>query len=255
MESFINKEPASAQWFKLWYGADEFINNRPRWCLWLKHCPLHQLRQMPLCLERIEKVREYRLQSPSAGTRKLADDPLRFHVENFPKSNYLAIPKVSSEQRRYIPMGFMEPDVLCSDLLFVLHNASLYHFGVMSSNVHMAWMRAIGGRLEMRYRYSIGIVYNNFPWPNPTPKQKAQIEASAQAILDARKKCLEDDPKATYADLYDDMVMPYNLKQAHRKNDAAVMNAYGFKLDMTEPECITALIKLYNETIENKNCK
>ena len=195
-------------------------------------------------------VREYRLKSPSAGTAKLADTPTRFHVENMPKGNYLLVPKVSSEKRRYVPLGFMSPDMLSSDLVFIIPNASLYHFGVLTSNVHMAWMRVVCGRLEMRYRYSKDIVYNNFPWPTPTEEQKARIEQTAQAILDARALY----PDSSLADLYDEVSMPPELRKAHQDNDRAVMQAYGMTPGKTsESECVAELFKMYQELTTKSN--
>lgn len=170
MEDFIKKEPVSKKYFRPWYGSKEFINRKSRYCLWLGDCSPAELKTMPLCLERVKSVKEYRLNSTSAGTVKLADKPTHFHVENMPDSTYILVPKVSSERRRYVPIGFMTPDVLCSDLVFIIPKASLYHFGILTSNIHMAWMRAVCGRLEMRYRYSKDVVYNNFPWPTPPPK-------------------------------------------------------------------------------------
>ncbi|MBO4827415.1 MAG: DUF559 domain-containing protein [Prevotella sp.] len=243
MEDFIKLEPLSAQYFKPWYGSEEFIHQRPRYCLWLGDCSPAELRKMPHCLKRIEAVREIRLASTSAGTRKLADRPTRFHVENMPDTNYIIVPSVSSEKRRYVPMGFMYPDVLASNLVFLIPNATLFHFGILESNVHMAWMRAVCGRLEMRYRYSKDVVYNNFPWPNPTDVQKAKIEQTAQAILDARALY----PDSSLADLYDELTMPVELRKAHQDNDRAVMQAYGFNVkSMTESQCVAALFELYN---------
>ena len=242
MVAFVTAEPASKPYFRLWYGSDEFINRRPRYCLWLGDCPPNELRKMPQCLKRVESVRNYRLASPSAGTRKLADRPTRFHVENMPKGNYIVIPEVSSERRRYIPMGFMTPDVLSSNLVKIMPDASLYHFGILESNVHMAWMRTVCGRLEMRYRYSKDIVYNNFPWPSPTDAQRARIEQTAQAILDARALY----PDASLADLYDELTMPPELRKAHQQNDRAVMDAYGLPVrTTTESSCVAHLMKLY----------
>ena len=245
MEEFIKVEPKSAQYFKPWYGSEEFIHQKPRYCLWLGGCSPAELRQMPHCMKRIEAVREMRLASNSAGTRKLADRPTRFHVENMPDTNYIIVPKVSSEKRRYVPMGFMSPNVLASDLVFVIPDATLYHFGILESNVHMAWMRAVCGRLETRYRYSKDVVYNNFPWPTPTEEQKAKIEQTAQAILDARALY----PDSSLADLYDELTMPVELRKAHQDNDRAVMQAYGFpvKSTFTESQCVAELFKLYKE--------
>ena len=224
MEEFIKIEPQSAPYFHKWYGSYEFINQKPRYCLWLGDCSPAELRKMPHCLKLVENVRQLRLESPSAGTRKLADRPTRFHVENMPNSNYIIVPKVSSEKRRYIPMGFMSPDVFSSDLVFLIPDATLYHFGILESNFHMAWMRQVCGRLEMRYRYSKDVVYNNFPWPNPTDEQRQLIEQTAQAILDARAKYQD----CSLADLYDDLTMPVDLRKAHQNNDHAVIQAYGF---------------------------
>ena len=246
LNEFVKKEPKSAQYFKPWYGSEEFIHQKPRYCLWLGDCSPAELRKMPHCMKRIEAVRDMRLASNRASTRKLADRPTRFSTENMPDTNYIIIPKVSSERRRYVPMGFMSPDVLASDLVFLIPDATLYHFGILESNVHMAWMRAVCGRLEMRYRYSKDVVYNNFPWPTPTDAQKAKIELTAQAILDARAKY----PDSSLADLYDDLTMPIELRKAHQDNDRAVMQAYGFDVKtMTESQCVAELFKLYQEIV------
>ena len=242
MMEFIKSEPASEKYFHPWYGADEFINRRPRYCLWLGECSPHELRRMPLCMKRVEAVRDFRLSSKSEGTRKIADKPTRFHVENMPKGNYIIIPRVSSERRRYVPMGFMSPDMITSDSCTIIPNATIYNFGVLTSNVHMAWMRAVCGRLEMRYSYSINVVYNNFPWPTPTDAQKAKIEQSAQAILDARAIY----PDSCLADLYDELTMPPELRRAHQQNDRAVMEAYGMPIKTTtESSCVTELMRRY----------
>lgn len=248
MEQFINDEPQSQQYFKPWYGSQEFINRCPRYCLWLGDCSPNELRKMPACMRRVEAVREMRLSSKSAGTVKLADKPTRFHVENMPTGTYVVIPEVSSERRKYIPMGFMTPDILCSNLVKIVPDATLYHFGILTSNVHMAWMRAVCGRLKSDYRYSKDIVYNNFPWPTPTEAQKAKIEQTAQAILDARALY----PDCSLADLYDEVTMPPELRRAHQANDKAVMQAYGFwgKLN-TETACVAELMKMYQELVKN----
>ena len=243
-EEFIKSEPSSACYFHPYYGADEFINRNPRYCLWLGHCSPAELRKMPHCLKRVENVKLMRLQSKSAGTRKLADTPTRFHIENMPQGDYILIPCHSSEKRRYIPMGFMSPNDICSNAVLLMPDAGLYHFGILESNVHMAWMRAVCGRLEMRYRYSKDVVYNNFPWPTPTEEQKAKIEQTAQQILDARAKY----PDSSLADLYDELTMPVELRRAHQQNDRAVMEAYGFPVKtMTESQCVAELFKMYKE--------
>ena len=199
-------------------------------------------------MERIEKVREYRLASPKEATRKQADIPSLFTEIRQPTGNYIVIPKVSSENRKYIPLGFLSPDIICNNTIKFVPDATLYHFGVLCSNVHNAWMRTVAGRLEMRYQYSNTIVYNNFPWPSPTDEQKAKIEQTAQAILDARALY----PDCSLADLYDEVTMPPELRKAHQANDKAVMQAYGFwgRLN-SEPECVAELMKMYQALAEN----
>lgn len=247
MDEFLQKEPAAKAYFKPWYGSQEFINRCPRFCLWLGDCPPNELQKMPECKKRVEAVRQFRLASKSAGTRKIADTPTRFHVENMPSGTYVVIPEVSSERRKYVPMGFMTPNILCSNLVKIVPNATLYHFGVLTSNVHMAWMRAVCGRLKSDYRYSKDIVYNNFPWPTPTDEQKAKIEQTAQAILDARERY----PDASLADLYDPATMPPELVKAHQQNDKAVMRAYGFDIKTTtESSCVAELMRRYQGLME-----
>ena len=243
MEEFIKREPKSASLFHPWYGSVEFIHQKPRYCLWLGDCSPKEIKEMPLCYKRVENVRNLRLASTSAGTRKLADTPTRFHVENMPDGDSIIVPRVSSERRKYVPMGFIPKGTFASDAVHLIPDATLYHFGVLESNVHMAWMRAVCGRLKSDYRYSKDIVYNNFPWPSPTPEQKQKIEQSAQAILDARALY----PDSSLADLYDPTLIPKELLQAHRQNDRAVMAAYGFGIKMTESECVAELFKLYSE--------
>lgn len=246
MEEFIQKEPQSAQYFKPWYGSEEFIHQKPRYCLWLGECAPAELLRMPHCLKRVEAVREMRLSSKSEGTRRLADKPTHFHVENMPKGNYIIVPSVSSERRRYVPMGFMSPNALASNLVLIIPDATLYHFGILESNVHMAWMRAVCGRLKSDYRYSKDVVYNNFPWPNPTEEQKQRIEQTAQAILDARAKY----PDSSLADMYGDKMYLFpELFAAHQENDRAVMHAYGFpiKRELQESYYVAELFKIYQE--------
>ena len=186
-----------------------------------------------------------RLRSSDAGTRKLADYPHLFRETNNPDT-FIIVPSVSSEQRRYVPMGFLNKDTIPTNLVLIIPDATLYHFGILESNVHMAWMRAVCGRLEMRYRYSKDIVYNNFPWPNPNEEQRQKIEHTAQAVLDARAKYAD----SSLADLYDPVLMPPELRKAHQDNDRAVMQAYGFSLKMTESDCVAALFKMYAEQTE-----
>lgn len=255
MEAFIKKEPSAAAYFYPWYGAKEFISQKPRYCLWLGECSPAQLKQMPYCLERVRAVKEYRESSTRASTVKMAMKPTRFQTENMPKGNYIVIPKVSSENRKYVPMGLMSPDMLCSDLVFIVPNATAYHLGVLTSNVHMAWVRAVCGRLKSDYRYSKDIVYNNFPWPAPTEQQKAKIEQTAQAILDARALY----PDSSLADLYDELTMPPELRKAHQANDRAVMDAYGFTKGTaartSESACVAELMKLYQQKVSAAQSK
>ena len=255
MEEFIKKEPSSKKYFRPWYGSREFINQKPRYCLWLGESTPAELKAMPHCMERVKAVREYRLASPSAGTVKLADKPTRFHVENMPKGHYVVIPEVSSEKRRYIPIGYLDDSKLCSNKLRLVPSATLFIFGVLESNVHMAWMRCVCGRLKSDYDYSIKIVYNNFPWPTPTEQQKAKIEQTAQAILDARALY----PDSSLADLYDELTMPPELRKAHQANDRAVMDAYGFTKGTaartSESACVAELMKLYQQKVSAAQSK
>lgn len=241
-DEFIRKEPKSEKWFLKWYGSDEFINRSPRWCLWIGDCPPNELKEMPTVLERVQRVREFRKKSQRPSTVKIADTPTRFLVHNMPNSTYLLIPEVSSERRAYIPMGFMKPDVICSNLVKIMPNATLYDFGVLSSAIHMAWVRQVCGRLESRYRYSAKLVYNNFPWPqNPTEKQKLSVEAKAQAVLDARAKY----SNSSLADLYDPLTMPLDLLKAHKQLDRSVELCYRPKPFQSDREKVEYLFELY----------
>ena len=244
MDAFIKKEPASATYFHPWYGAHEFINRKPRYCLWLGRCSPTELNRMPESLKLVQAVREYRLKSTRASTMKLADKPTRFQTENMPEGNYIVIPEVSSQNRKYVPMGYMDDSVLCSNKLRLMPDTTLYHFGVLESNVHMAWMRATCGRMKSDYDYSINVVYNNFTWPTPTEAHRQKIEQTAQGILDARALY----PDASLADLYKELTMPPELRTAHQKNDRAVMEAYGMSVkDTTESSCVAELMKRYQE--------
>ena len=240
--AFIKSEPLSEKYFHKWLGSDEFINRYYRWCLYLGKCPPNELKQMPEVLKRIEAVKKFRLESKSEGTRKIAATPTRFHVENIPDSTYVLIPEVSSEKRNYIPMGFITPDILSSNLVKIVPDATLYHFGILTSGMHMAWMRYVCGRLKSDYRYSKDIVYNNFPWPAPTDKQKADIEAAAQSVLDARANY----PDSSLADLYDPDTMPADLLKAHQKLDRLVEKAYGKSFD-SDAARVSFLFQKYQE--------
>ena len=239
----LKKEPNAEKFFRPYMMGKDFIDRKPRACLWLIGANPTELKKCPQILKRVENVKIFREKSDRTSTLKAAATPTLFAAPFECKNDYIAIPKVSSEQRRYIPMDYLSKDIIPGDKLFTMQNASLFHFGVMTSNVHNAWMRAVAGRLEMRYSYSNTIVYNNFPWCNPTEEQKAKIEETAQAILDARAKY----PDSSLADLYDETLMPPELRKAHQANDRAVMAAYGFSTKMTESECVAELFKLYEK--------
>uniref|UniRef100_UPI0040578655 class I SAM-dependent DNA methyltransferase n=1 Tax=Candidatus Electrothrix sp. TaxID=2170559 RepID=UPI0040578655 len=242
--AFLEREPKAAPLFRRWIGAREFLNGIERWCLWLGDCSPSELKQMPACVERVQKVQACRMESKSKPTQKLAETPTRFHVENIPKNNYLVIPKVSSERRRFIPIGFLAPEIMSSDLVHISQSAEPYHFGILSSTMHMAWMRYTAGRLKSDYRYSIGLVYNNFPWPlNATDKQKAKVEQAAQAVLDARAAF----PDSTLADLYDPLTMPPQLTKAHAALDRAVDTCYRPQPFTNELNRMQFLFSLYEK--------
>ena len=241
-EEFLKAEPQAEPFLRPYMMGKDFINRKPRFCLWLVNAEPTILKKCPMTLERIKNVREFRLKSTRDNTLKAAQTPALFGQPFECKTSYIAIPKVSSENRRYIPMDFLPAEIIPGDKLFTMQNASEYEFGVMMSNVHMAWMRAVCGRLKSDYSYSNTIVYNNFPWPNPTDEQKEKIKVTAKAILEARKLY----PTSSLADLYDDLTMPVELRKAHQANDKAVMQAYGFwgKLN-SETECVAELMKMY----------
>ncbi len=248
LETFLAREPKAEKFIKRLIGSKEYINNKSRYCLWLKDATPAELRQMPVVLERMEGVRKMREASSDVATKRLADQPHLFRETNNPET-YIVVPSVSSERRRYVPMGFLKKDTIPTNLVLIIPEAKLYHFGILESNVHMAWVRAVCGRLKSDYRYSKDVVYNNFPWPTPTEEQKAKIEQTAQAILDARAKY----PDSSLADLYDELTMPIELRKAHQENDRAVMAAYGFPVKtMTESQCVAELFKLYQELTKNK---
>ena len=247
MLDFIKKEPKSEKYFRKWIGAKEFINGYFRYCLWLGDCTPKELFDMPECLKRVEAVRKFRLSRKSKQTQKSAETPTKFNHSNFPTTNYIVIPEVSSQNRKYILIGFMTSDILCSNLVKLIPDADLFLFGVLTSNVHMAWVRAVAGRLKSDYRYSANIVYNNFPFPAPTPEQVKQIENTAQNILDVREKYSD----CSFADMYGEKMYLFgDLVTAHQRNDLAVMNAYGFDKKITESECVAELMKLYQKLTE-----
>ena len=247
-DEFIAKEPNALPYIKRLVGAAEFINNKKRWCLWLVGISPAELRKMPLVLQRVEACKADRENAPDAGRRKLAERPTQFREINNPDT-FVVVPAVSSERRRYVPIGFLDKNTIATNLVITIPDAQLYHFGVLTSNVHMAWMRAVCGRLKSDYRYSKDVVYNNFPWPTLTDAQKAKIEQTAQAILDARALY----PDCSLADLYDEIAMPPELRKAHQQNDRAVMQASGFEVaTTTETSCVAELMRMYQKLTEER---
>ena len=247
-DSLIQKDRRIAPFIRRYVGSKDFINNdEVRYCLWLKDASPAIYRKNPDIMFRLNEVRKMRLASSAAPTRAFAEKPYLFFSTPQTDANYLCIPEVSSERRRYIPIGFMDKSIIASNKLLIIPDATMYHFGVLTSNVHMAWTRTVCGRLKSDYQYSGAIVYNNFPWPIPTDAQRAKIEQTAQAILDARALY----PDASLADLYDELTMPPELRTAHQRNDRAVMDAYGFVVGTpertSESDCVAALMRRYQE--------
>lgn len=247
--SLLSTEPQAAAFIRPYMMGKDFINRKPRYCLWLVGVSPSQINKCPNVKKRIEQVQKYRLSSRKAATRKKAETPMLFDEVRECQTDYIAIPKVSSENRRYIPMEYLSKEIIPGDKLFMLQNASFYDFGVLMSNVHMAWTRAVCGRLKSDYSYSNTIVYNNFPWPEPTDAQKEKITQTARGILDARALY----PDSSLADLYDEVTMPPELRRAHQNNDRAVMQAYGMPIKgTTESICVAELMKRYQELTSKK---
>ena len=250
-DDLIKKYPQTEELLRRYISADDYINNKIRYCLWLVNISPSKYRNIHPIMERLERVVKCRRQSPTSSVQRNAETPMLFTQIRQPQSQYLAMPEVSSSKRKYIPFGYINPDVIGSNMLYLIPNATLYIFGVMISNVHMAWARTVGGRLKSDYRYTPAI-YNNFPWPTPTDEQKAKIEQTSQAILDARDLY----PDASLADLYDPATMPPELVKAHQENDKAVMRAYGFDIKTTtESSCVAELMRRYQELTENASKK
>lgn len=245
LDNFISAEPGAKPFIREFIGGEEFLNGVKRYCLWLKGIAPEALRKMPHVMRRVESVKEERLKSVKAPTRELAKTPSEFGENRQPETPYLLIPKVSSENRNYVPLGFMSPEVIINPSVLVVPNANVYDFGVLQSTMHMTWMRAVCGRMKSDYQYSAGIVYNNFPWPEPTGKQQAVIEAAAQGVLDARAKF----PISTLADLYDPLTMPPGLVKAHQALDRAVDAAYGKTAFKTEAERVAFLFERYQQLV------
>ena len=247
----VSKCPDCEKFFRRLLGAEEFINNIERWCLWLIDATPSEIKYIPPIYNAVENVKQLRLNSPRKSTRDLAKCPHLFGEIRQPSSRYLLVPSTSSERRCYVPIGFFEPVVISNNANLLVPNATLYHFGVLTSVVHMAWMRYVAGRLGSGYRYSAQIVYNNFPWPEPTEEQKLKIEETAKGILDAREKY----PDCSFADLYDEVTMPPDLRRAHEANDKAVMKAYGWKTNLSEPKIVARLMELYQELTAGDGAK
>ncbi len=243
----IKSEPLAEKWIRPYIGAVEFLNNKERYCLWLVGADPGEISKCPTVKKRVEFVRETRASSKAAGTRKFANTPTLFCQIAQPDNDYILVPKTSSGKRRYIPVGFMDKNTIASDLVFLIPDAGLYEFGILMSNVHNSWMRLVAGRLKSDYRYSKDIVYNDFPWPDPSPEQQRKIEQTAQGILDARSIY----PNSTLANLYDADLMPPEIRTAHQKNDRAVMEAYGFvrgtEAYSSEAACVAELMNLYQK--------
>ena len=250
VDKLLSENPNNQRFIKKYVGGAELIQGKKRWCLWLKGATPKELQSSSIIMERIKATAEFRKSSKRPQTLELANTPALFGEIRQPDTEMLAIPKVSSENRRYIPISYISPDIIVNGSALIIPNASLYHFGVLISNVHNAWMRVVAGRMKSDYQYSNKIVYNNFPWPTPTEEQKAKIERTAQAILDARALY----PDSSLADLYDEVTMPQELRKAHQQNDKAVMQAYGFwgKYN-SESACVAELMKMYQQLVEKAN--
>ena len=246
----LAREPQAGKLVKRYIGAVEFINGKERFCLWLKDAAFSDVKKCRSVLERLDRVRAFRLASSAKPTVEKAEMPHLFFSLTHPQTRYLAVPEVSSENRRYIPIGYLDPDTIASNKLVIVPDASLYHFGVLTSNVHMAWTRVVCGRMKSDYQYSKAIVYNNFPWPDATDEQKAVIENLAQGVLDARTQY----PDSTLADMYGETSMLFHtaLLNAHRELDKAVMKLYGFAVGTSEAECVAGLMERYRELVEGK---
>ena len=236
-------EPAAKPFLRRFVGADEFLYDTKRWCIWLVGVAPERFRALPAIKARVQHVRQYRLASKREATKRLADAPMLFGEVRQPDESYLLIPAHTSETRRYIPCGYMRADVICGNANLLIPGAGLYHMGVLSSDMHMAWVRAVCGRLESRYRYSAGIVYNNFPWPEPSKKQYAAIEKAAQGVLDARAAA----KGSSLADLYDPLSTPAAVLKAHQVLNKAVDAAYGKTSFATEVERVAYLFELYRQ--------
>lgn len=240
----LTENPSNIRFIRKYVGGIELIQGKDRWCLWLKNASPKEIQNSKIIMERVKQTAAFRRSSSRPQTLALVDTPTLFGEIRQPDTDMLVVPKVSSENRRYIPISYVQPQIIVNGSALIIPNASLYHFGVLISNVHMSWMRAVAGRMKSDYQYSGKIVYNNFPWCNPTDEQRQKIEQTAQAILDARNLY----PDSSLADLYDELTMPPELRKAHMQNDKAVMQTYGFSIkDTTEESCVAELMKRYQQ--------
>ena len=250
MQDFIKAEPRSAKWFHPYYGAEDFMKGEPRYILHLKYCPPEELYKMPKVRQRVKAVEKYSRSKTRAGTLKMADKPTWFSTERIVDKNYIIIPRHTSGERDYIPFGFLTPNDMASDAADIIMDGDLYHFGVLSSKIHMLWTMTFCGRIKADFRYSKQLIYNNFPWPETTPEQKAKIEKTAQKILDIRKKYTPN-----LKVLYKHECMPDDLRKAHESNDRAVLQAYGLRRGATDNEIMERLLEMYTIQIEQEKVK
>ena len=248
---FIKQEPDSIKFFRPYMMGKDFINRKPRYCLWLKDAKPEDLKKCPKVMDRIRAVKEFRENCDSPDTNSYASTPTlparMSYYSDDQHTDYIAIPIVSSQRRRYIPMELLTENIIAGSKLFVMPNATIYEFGIMTSNVHMAWMRVFTGRLKSDYSYSNGLVYNTFPWPDVDENMREKIEKTAKGIIEARELY----PNSSLADLYDELIMPTELRKAHQENDKAVMEAYGFDWRrMSESDCVAELMELHKRIID-----
>ena len=248
-EQLLKDDPKLECCIRRYVSAKDFIrNDEVRYCLWLKDVEPSVYRSNREIMRRLDAVRDFRLQSTAKPTREAAAYPYAFFFDSQPTTNYLLVPSTTSGERKYIPMGFLPPEIVASNSSTIIPNATLFHFGVMESSVHMAWMRTIAGYLGTSYRYSTSVVYNTFPWCTPTNEQREAIERAAQKILDVRAKF----PGESFADLYDDRTMPVELRKAHAENDRAVLGTYGFDRSLEESEIVSRLMDLYKTVADRQ---
>lgn len=245
---FVEKYPKDKKFVRQLMGAEEFIHNKKRYCLWLVDATPDEIRKNKFIYERVKAVKEFRLKSKKISTQKAAEIPHLFTEIRQPNENYILIPRVSSEKRKYIPMGFVSPEIICSDANLMIPEAEMWHFGILTSSVHMIWMRTVCGRLESRYRYSAKLVYNNFVWMQMHFIDYAKLILAAKKVLKAR----ENYPNSSLADLYDEVTMPKDLREAHKEVDQIVMKIYGYDENMTEEEIAVDLLQRYEYVAAGK---